>query len=148
VNNEKRKVNSVATWCFSLFTILFSLKKIVMAESILRNKSYQFAVQVVKLAQTLQDDSKEYVLSKQILRSGTAVGAIIREGEFAQSKADFINKMSQALKEANETDYWLDLLFETDYLNKEQKIALSTTCKELIAMLAASVKTAKNNLKK
>ena len=86
-----------------------------MAESILKNKSYQFAVQLVKLAQTLQNDRKEYVLSKQILRSGTAVGAIIREGEFVQSKPDFINKMSQALKEANETDYWLDLLFETDY---------------------------------
>ena len=119
-----------------------------MAESILKNKSYQFAVQIVKLAQALQNDRKEYVLSKQIMRSGTAVGAIIREGEFAQSKPDFINKMSQALKEANETDYWLDLLFETDYIKKEQKNTLSKNCKELIAILAASVKTAKNNLKK
>lgn len=119
-----------------------------MAESILKNKSYHFAVQVVKIAQELQSQRKEFVLSKQILRSGTAIGALVREGEFAQSKADFINKMSQALKEANETDYWLDLLFDTDYINKEQKNTLSTTCKELIAMLAASVKTAKNNIKK
>lgn len=119
-----------------------------MTKSILKDKSYQFAIAIVKLAQNLQGVNREFVLSKQILRSGTAIGAIIREGEFAKSKPDFINKMSQSLKEANETDYWLDLLKDTNYLTKEQHINLSQQCKELIAMLIATVKIAKNNHKK
>ena len=73
-------------------------------------KSFAFALRVVKLAKYLQEEKREFVLSKQVLRSGTAIGALVREAEHAQSKADFISKMSIALKEANETDYWLDLL--------------------------------------
>ncbi len=87
-----------------------------MSKSILKNKSYQFAIRIVKLSQFLQTDKKECVLSKQILRSGTAIGALIREGEFAQSKADFIHKLHISLKEANETEYWLSILFDTNYL--------------------------------
>ncbi len=78
-----------------------------MKDDPLKDKSYQFAIRVVKLSQYLQRDKNEYVLSKQVLRSGTAIGALIREAEFGQSKADFVNKMSISLKEANETEYWL-----------------------------------------
>ena len=84
-----------------------------MGKSILKEKSYVFAIRVVKLSQFLREERKEFVLSKQILRSGTAIGALVREAEFGQSKADFRSKMSIALKEANETDYWLNLLKKT-----------------------------------
>lgn len=114
-----------------------------MSKSILKDKSYAFAIRIVKLSQHLQDDKKEFVLSKQILRSGTSVGALIREAEFGQSKADFVNKLSIALKEANETDYWLCLLKDTDYINQELFESLQSDCKELIAMLVSSIKTAK-----
>jgi four helix bundle protein len=110
----------------------------------LREKSYQFAIQIVKLSQLLQQDQKEFVLSKQLLRSGTAVGALIREAEFGQSKADFINKMSISLKEANETEYWLSLLKDTDFISEDQFVRLRSDCRELIAMLVATVKTAKS----
>ncbi|MDR7129764.1 four helix bundle protein [Algoriphagus sp. 4150] len=112
-------------------------------ESILRNKSYAFAIQTVRLCQVLQSDKKEFVLSKQLLRSGTAIGALIREAEFGQSRPDFIHKMSISLKEANETDYWLDLLKDTDYISEESFGKLSQPCKELIAMLVATIKTMK-----
>ncbi len=80
-----------------------------MGKSVLKEKSYAFAIRIVKLSQSLQAERKEFVLSKQLLRNGTSIGALIREGEFGQSKADFINKMSIALKEANETEYWLSI---------------------------------------
>ena len=115
-----------------------------MADSILRDKSYQFAIRVVRLSQYLQTEKKEYVLSKQLLRSGTAIGALLREAEFAQSKADFVSKLSIALKEANETDYWLSLLKDTNYLDQKQHNSVAPDCRALIAMLAASVKTAKS----
>lgn len=88
----------------------------------LQNKSYSFAIRIVKLSQFLQEEKREFVLTKQILRSGTSIGALIREAEFGQSKADFINKMSIALKEANETQYWLSLIhilviLKLNYLN-------------------------------
>lgn len=114
-----------------------------MGKSILRDKSYQFAIQTVKLTQFLQSEKKEYVLSKQNLRSGTAIGALIREAEFAQSKADFIHKLHIALKEANETEYWLSILFDTGYIEESQYIELNQQCKELIAMLVSSIKTLK-----
>ena len=110
----------------------------------LKEKSYQFAIQIVKLSQYLQQDKKEFVLSRQLLRSGTAVGALIREAEFGQSKADFTNKMSISLKEANETEYWLSLLKDTDFINEDQFMSLQSDCRELIAMLVATVKTAKS----
>ena len=114
-----------------------------MSESVLRDKSYGFAIRVVNLYRYLCEDKKEYVLSKQLLRSGTAIGALIREAEFGQSRADFISKMSIALKEANETNYWLNLLKDTKYLNEKMFDSISADCLELIKMLVATVKTAK-----
>lgn len=114
--------------------------------SILKDKSYGFALEVVRLSQYLVADKKEYVLSKQLLRSGTAVGALIREAEFAQSKKDFIHKMSIALKEANETLYWLDILKDTSYLVEEKYLSLHSVCKELVAMLVSSIKTSKKSI--
>ena len=111
----------------------------------LKDKSYDFAIRIVKLSQYLQQDKKEFVLSKQVLRSGTAVGALIREAEFGQSRADFANKMSISLKEANETGYWLSLLKDTAYISEDQFESLHANCNELIAMLVATVKTSKSN---
>jgi len=110
-------------------------------ESVLRTKSYAFGVRIVRLSQFLVTEHKEYVLSKQILRSGTAVGALVREAEYGISKADFRNKMSIALKEANETEYWLSILKDTDYINEKMFRSLSLDCVELIKILIATVKT-------
>jgi len=115
-----------------------------MGKSVLRDKSYAFAIRIVELAKYLQTERKEFVLSKQLLRSGTAIGALIKEAEFGQSKPDFINKMNVALKEANETDYWISLLNATGYINESIFKSISEDCTELIKMLIASVKTAKN----
>ena len=109
----------------------------------LKDKSYTFAIQIVRLSQYLVSERREYVLSKQLLRSGTAVGALIREGEFAASKADFVNKFTVSLKEANETEFWLMLLKDTDYLDVDQFNVLHSQCKELISMLVSSIKTTK-----
>ena len=114
-----------------------------MGKSVLRDKSYLFALRIVELAKVLQSEKKEFVLSKQILKSGTAIGALIREAEFGQSKADFANKMSIALKEANETDYWLNILKDTEYLESYMFESLQADCNELIAMLISTVKTSK-----
>ena len=117
-----------------------------MSKSVLRDKSYTFAIQIVKLSQFLQTEKREYVLSKQILRSGTAIGAIIREAEFGQSKPDFINKLSIALKEANETEYWLSILKDTGFIDINTFVTLQTENKELIAILVSSIKTSKKSL--
>jgi four helix bundle protein len=109
----------------------------------LRNKSYDFAIKIVKASQILVSERKEFVLSKQILRSGTAIGALIRESEFAASKADFIYKLTISLKEANESEYWLMLLRDTDYISEEEFNQLKSDCNELIAMLVSSIKTSK-----
>ena len=116
-----------------------------MTENVLKDKSYAFAIMIVRTSEELVGKKKEYILSKQLLRSGTAIGALIREAEFAQSKADFINKLSIALKEANETLYWLSLLNDTDYISTESFTSLSKACKELISILVASIKTSKSN---
>jgi len=108
---------------------------------ILREKSYQFAIRVVRLNQFLCGEKKEYVLSKQLLRSGTAIGALIKEAEFGQSRADFRNKMGIALKEANETVYWLSLLKDTDYITEKMFHSMSNDCLELVRMLVSTVKT-------
>ena len=113
------------------------------SKSPLRDKSYAFAIKVVKLCQSLRSGDKEYILSRQILRSGTAIGALIRESEFAASKADFINKLTVSLKEANETEYWLMLLHDTEYLSIDDFESLRQECRELIAMLVSSIKTSK-----
>ena len=115
-------------------------------ENILKEKSYSFAIKIVRLSQYLNKNKKEYVISKQILRSGTSVGALIREAEFGQSKKDFISKMSISLKEANETDYWISILKDTDYIDDVKFNELNQNISELIRMLIASIKTAKNNV--
>ena len=116
-----------------------------MKESILRSKSYAFAVRIVRMSQFLTAEQREFVLSKQVLRSGTAIGALVHEAEFGQSKPDFRSKMSIALKEANETHYWLLLLRETDYINDKMFESVSNDCVELIKMLVATVKTSKKS---
>lgn len=115
-------------------------------KSILVVKSYAFAVRIVNLVQFLRKEKSEYVLSKQILRSGTAIGALIREAEFAQSKSDFVHKLSIALKEANETDYWICLLKDTNYISVSEYESLASDCSELIYILISSIKTVKNKL--
>lgn len=89
-----------------------------METNLIKEKSFAFALRVVKCYKYLKNEQQEYVLSKQFLRSGTAIGALIRESEHAESKADFIHKLSIALKEANETEYWLDLLHQSEFLDK------------------------------
>lgn len=114
-------------------------------KNILKDKTYAFAISIVKASQQLIKEHKEFVLSRQLLRSGTAIGALIREAEFAQSKADFVNKMSIALKEANETAYWLSLLKDVGYISTDGYADLSSHCNEIISLLVATVKTAKTN---
>jgi four helix bundle protein len=96
----------------------------------------------------LIDRNKEFVLSKQLLRSGTAIGALIKEAEHAQSKADFLNKMNIALKEANETGYWLMLLKDSEYISQIEFNSIYQNCNELISLLVSIVRTTKQNLKK
>lgn len=119
-----------------------------MSESILKTKSYKFALRIVRFFQFLRKEKKEYVLSKQVLKSGTAIGALIREAEFGQSRADFVNKMQIALKEANETDYWLNILRDSSYINDRMFQSLNDDCQELIKLLVATVKTAKKRIVK
>ena len=115
--------------------------------SILKDKSYTFALRTINLYKYLCDDKKEYVLSKQILKSGTSIGALVSEAEFAQSKADFINKLSISLKEANETSYWLSLLSDSEYIQNSMYENIKPDIEELIKLLVSSIKTAKSNLK-
>ena len=112
----------------------------------LKDKSFAFAIRIVRLSQFMHDKHKEYVLSRQILKSGTSIGALVREAKYAQSTLDFINKLSIALKEANETYYWLSLLHDTDYIEDKLFNSLLQDCDELISLLVSSVKTSKNKL--
>jgi four helix bundle protein len=116
------------------------------SDNLLATESYHFALRIVKLSKYLQKEHKEYVLSRQILRSGTAIGAMVKESEFAQSKADFANKLSQALKEANETDYWLALLHDAEFINEKMYQSIEPEIKTLIKLLVSSVKTVKSNM--
>ncbi|MCX6272120.1 MAG: four helix bundle protein [Bacteroidetes bacterium] len=115
-----------------------------MGKSVLKEKSYSFAIRVVKLSQFLQSDKHEFVLSKQVLKSGTSIGALIREAEFAQSNADYINKFSISLKEANESLYWLEILHDTSFIEPKLFESLQIDCKELISMLVSTIKTLKS----
>ena len=112
-----------------------------MSKGPVYEKSFAFALRIVKLARCLQQEQREYVLSKQVLRSGTSIGALVREAEHAESRADFTHKMSIALKEANETLYWLDLLHESEYLTSDQFTSIHPNAKEFIKLLASIVKT-------
>ncbi|WP_345168202.1 four helix bundle protein [Algibacter aquimarinus] len=110
----------------------------------MKNKSYDFAILIVKSYKTISSEKKEFTLSRQLLKSGTSIGANIREAEFAQSNKDFINKMSIALKEANETEYWLLLLKDTNYINHDIFTKLVNINKELIKMLVSTINTMKS----
>ena len=108
-----------------------------MQESIIENKSFDFAIRIVKLYQYLCEDKKEYVLSKQLLRSGTSIGANVSEAQRGQTKPDFYAKIAIALKEANETRYWIRLLHATDYLNDKEYSSLDNDINEIISILVA-----------
>ena len=116
-------------------------------DNTIRAKSKAYAIRIVKMSRYLQENRHEHVLSKQILRSGTSIGANIRESKNAQSTADFIHKLEIALKESDETEYWLEILHETDYIDKEMFSSMIGDNKELTAMLTNIIKTTKNNSK-
>ena len=112
-----------------------------MSYNIIVEKSFEFAVRIVNLHKHLTREHKEFVLSKQLLRSGTSIGANVSEAQRGQSKADFTAKMSIALKEASESEYWIKLLYRTEYLSKEQYNSLNTDIQELIGLLMAICRT-------
>ena len=112
-------------------------------ENVLKEKSYRFALRVIKAYRHLASENKEYVLSKQLLRSGTSIGANIAEANQAQSRPDFISKLSISLKETVETEYWLCLLRDSEFLTKSQAESLISDCGELKAILTAAIKSTK-----
>ena len=116
-----------------------------MSDNITAEKSLEFAVRIVNVCKYLRHEKKEFILSKQLIRSGTSIGANVAEAQRGQSKADFIAKMSIALKEANETQYWLTLLVRTEYLTAKQYDSLTQDNQELICLLTAICKTANHN---
>jgi TIGR02436 family protein len=116
-------------------------------KSILTEKSYAFAVRIVNMSRFLSSEEKEFILAKQVLRSGTAIGALVKESKRAESKADFSHKLNIALKEAEETLYWLSLLKDTSYIDEKMYESMHKDCDELISMLVTSINTAKRNTK-
>lgn len=114
-----------------------------MKENILKSKSFLFAIRIVKLYQFLCNEKKEFTLSKQLLRSGTSVGAMVREPEHAESKIDFKHKMAIGQKEINETIYWLELLKETNYLSPEQFDSINNDAIEIIKLITSIIKSVK-----
>jgi four helix bundle protein len=118
-----------------------------MKENILKDKSFVFTVRIVNLYKFLKKQHGEYILSQQLIRSSTSIGAIVREAEHAESIKDFVHKLSIGLKEANESKYWLDLLFVTDFITKKMFDSLNKDCEELLKLLIASVKTSKLKVK-
>jgi four helix bundle protein len=115
-------------------------------KSIIKDKSFAFAVRVIRLFQYLTETKKEYVLSKQLLRSGTAIGALVREAQNAESTKDFIHKLGIAQKECDETIYWLELLKETEYINYKEFESINNEANELLKMLRSAIITSKKNL--
>ncbi|MEK6615396.1 MAG: four helix bundle protein [Bacteroidota bacterium] len=116
-----------------------------MKENVLKTKTFNFSIRIVNCYKFLIQDKKEVVLSKQLLRSGTSVGSMIREAEHSESKHDFIHKMAIAQKEINETIYWLELLFATDFITKKSFQSLNNDAIEIIKLITSSIKTAKSN---
>ena len=112
-------------------------------KDIIKDKSFEFALKIIQLYKFLVDEEKEYIMSKQLLRSGTAIGAMVRESEHAESKAGFIHKLSIGLKEANETEYWLELLYESAYIDEAEFISTSSDLKEILKLLISIIKTSK-----
>ena len=112
-------------------------------DNIIETKSFEFALRIVRLYKTLTDEKKEYVLSKQLLRSGTSIGANIAEAEQAQSRPDFVSKMNIALKETAETKYWIKLLCSADYISNEEAASVLSDCIELEKILVSIIKLSK-----
>ena len=117
-----------------------------MKENVLKKKSFDFALRIIKLYKYLREEKKEIIMSKQLMRSGTSIGAMIRESEFAESKNDFIHKISIAQKEINESLYWLELLNDSEYLNVQQFESINNDAVELIKLITSSIKTAKKSI--
>ena len=115
-----------------------------MTDSLISEKTINFAVRIVRFYKYLCEEKKEYILSKQILRSGTSIGANVRESRNAQSRADFISKLNIALKEADETDYWLELMEKSEIIKSNQIADLKSDLNEITAILVTSLKTLKN----
>ena len=116
-----------------------------MKENVVKEKSFSFALRVVKLYRFLTEEQREFVLSRQLLRSGTAIGALVREAEQAESRADFVHKMAIALKEANESAYWIDLLNQSGYIDKNGYESIYPEIIELLKLLTAIIKSSKDN---
>ena len=116
-----------------------------MKSNIVLDKSFAFAVRIVKLTQYLQREKHEYILSKQVLRSGTSIGALIRESQHAESSKDFVHKLNISLKEANETEYWLLLLKEGDYISGKELESIQPEIEELKKLLISIIKSTKLN---
>lgn len=117
-----------------------------MNDGPVRNKSYKFAIRIVNLHKNLTEQKKEYVLSRQVLKSGTSIGANVREAAQAESKPDFVHKMSIALKEGSETEYWLELLRDTGYLDQAGFNSIYGDCEEVMKLLTSIIKTSKQRL--
>lgn len=118
-----------------------------MKDSIIYNKSIEFAIRIINLSKYLVAEKKEFVMSKQLLRSGTSIGANVSESLSAESDSDFIHKLSISQKEANETAYWLLLLYKTDYLNQKEYQSMNNDCEELCKIITSIILTKKENLK-
>jgi four helix bundle protein len=117
-----------------------------MNESIIKKKSFAFAVRIVRLHQYLTKEKKEFALSKQVIRSGTSIGANVRESQNAESKADFVHKLGIAQKETDETLYWLELLFATDYIEENLFQSLNDDAEEILKIVRSIIITSKKNL--
>ncbi|KQX06295.1 four helix bundle protein [Flavobacterium sp. Root420] len=117
-----------------------------MRNNVIKDKSFDFAIRIVKLYQYLSTEKKEFTLSKQLLRSGTSIGAMVREAEHAESKSDFIHKFAIAQKEANESVYWLELLKATDYLNDNEFENINSDAIAILKLITSILKTTKSQL--
>lgn len=117
-----------------------------MKQNILKTKSFDFAIRIINLYKFLKKQHSEYILSQQIVKSGTSIGALVREAEHAESLKDFAHKLNIGLKEANESMYWLDLLYATGFISEKMYKSIIKDCEELLKLLIASVKTTKKKL--
>lgn len=134
---------------WKIFNFLFSAIIAILIytnimDNVIENKSFQFAIRIVRLYKFLCEEKKEYILSKQLLRAGTSIGANVTESQQAQSKPDFVSKISIALKEASETKYWIKLLGATEYLFENQTKSILDDCVEIEKILVTILKSAKN----
>lgn len=134
---------------WKIFNFLFSAIIAILIytnimDNVIENKSFQFAIRIVRLYKFLCEEKKEYILSKQLLRAGTSIGANVTESQQVQSKPDFVSKISIALKEASETKYWIKLLGATEYLSENQTKSILDDCVEIEKILVTILKSAKN----